>query len=351
MNNELFTGVIGDPREDERVKNGWSSEEILPSAAVIEWKPKTLDELKKYTIWHQNGSGSCVAFAKAKQIAIEIQRQTGVWFDMSPASIYQLRANQGTAGMNIADANEIVNKRGVAFEAFMKSQNLTEAQINAVKRTALADKLALAIADAVINYLYVPVNIDKIAQAIEEYEAVSLLIFANGDEYGDIPQINNPNLTYAAATIKHEITAIDYYLHPTYGKSLWIEDSWGLNFGQGGRRTITEAFLLKRCILADHFVQLQFNGQQEESGKPVYTFNNNLNFSPTFFVNEEVKILQNILKYEGLFPVDKESTGYYGAITARAVLAFQNKHGVPHDNLEGKLVGIKTRSKLNALYS
>jgi len=322
------TGVIGDPRLDPRVIAGWRAEDYLPAGAV-EWRPKQDNELKQYTIWNQDGSSACVAFSKAKQLSIEVFRLTGVWIDFSPASIYQLRANKPGLGMHIPDANDIVNKRGATLEALMKSQNLTEEQINSVKRTKVADLFAGAIAEAVGRYLYVPVDIDRIAQTIESKKAVSLLMFGTSAEYSrKVPIVFNPSLTYAAAPIHHEVIAVDYFLDANGVKRLLINDS--SHFGGYTEREITEDFLLKRCTLADAI--------------DVFTFEPGTDQKPGY--DGSVASLQDCLKFEGLFPANQPSTGVYGAITTKAVKEFQVKYGLEPVGT----VGPKTKAKLQELY-
>jgi peptidoglycan hydrolase-like protein with peptidoglycan-binding domain len=66
----------------------------------------------------------------------------------------------------------------------------------------------------------------------------------------------------------------------------------------------------------------------------------------------DVTKMQDLLKSEGLFPANIDSTGYYGNVTARAVLLYQKKYKVASDqeldSLAGKIVGPKTRVKLNS---
>jgi peptidoglycan hydrolase-like protein with peptidoglycan-binding domain len=56
-----------------------------------------------------------------------------------------------------------------------------------------------------------------------------------------------------------------------------------------------------------------------------------------------------------MFPLNTESTGYYGSITAKGVLEWQLKHNVaPVDeinSLQGRRVGPATIAKLNEIYS
>lgn len=62
--------------------------------------------------------------------------------------------------------------------------------------------------------------------------------------------------------------------------------------------------------------------------------------------DKDVKALQDILQYEKLFPVNIESTGYFGSITLEAVKKWQAKYGIPSTGYVGQI----TRAKLNSLY-
>lgn len=330
MDDQFFSGVIGDPREDVKVQEGWKAEEIIAGDAPLVWKNKTATELTQYPIWNQYQSSACVAFSKARQISVEVLRLTGVWLDFSPASIYQLRANKPGLGMNISDANEIVNKNGATLEALMKSQNLTETQINAVKKTKVAKMISDAIGEAVLSYFYLPINIERIAQAIARKHAVSLLIYAEPDEYTDTPTIKYPNLTYDKATIRHEVTATDFYLHPKYGKCLWIDDSWGVGTGMGGHRNFTQDFLNKRCILADYM--------------DVFDFEPGIGTRPKYVGT--IISLQQCLRYEGLFPVGVDFVENIGPVTKKAIMDFQKKYGLEPTGTVGPL----TKAKIQSLY-
>lgn len=324
------TGVLGDPRKDERVINGFKSTELLAATAPLMWLERPDSALKQRPIMNQNGSSACVAFSKAKQLSLAIEKQTGVYIEFSPASIYQLRSNRPGLGMAISDANDIVNKKGATLEALMKSQNLTEDQIHAVKKSKVAGLFADAIAEAVVSYVYVPVSIDQIAQVIEQKNGVSLLLFANFDEYDSDPQINNLNLTYENAQIRHEVVALDYMLR-NGKKCLWIEDSWGIGNGIGGRRVFTEDFLEKRVILADYLAVLNFDGEQ--GIKPKY--------------DGTIISLQKCLKWEGLLAQEVVEVENYGPMTRVAVIRFQRKYGIePSVGNFGPI----TRAKVKELY-
>lgn len=326
------TGVIGNPLEDPRVVNGFKSSEILPSAPSVIWLERPESALRKFDIMNQNGSSACVAFSKAKQLAIEVFNQTGVYIPLSPASIYQLRSNRPGLGMNIADANDIVNKRGATLEAYMRSENLSETQINAVKRTKVADLLSSAIAEAVVSYVYFSkIDIDDFAQVIEQGKGVSLLLFANFDEYDGDPDIKHPNLTYEDAQIRHEVVAIDYMLR-NGKKCLWIEDSWGVGNGIGGRRVFTEDFINSRVILADYLAIFDMEGGIGQ--RPRY--------------DGSIISLQKCLKFEGCMPQEVVEAEIYGPQTKAAVIRFQKKY-----NIEPAIgnFGPITKKKIQELYS
>lgn len=150
---------------------------------------------------------------------------------------------------------------------------------------------------------------------------------------------------------RHSVAAVDYTLY-NGKKALIIEDSWGLDSGIEGQRVITEDFFNARCWFAAHFMNFAFEDQTADPQKPHYVFNRDLEFSPTVaYGDKDVIALQDILKYEGLFPKNIESTGYFGSITRDAVGDFQVKHGVVAPGGEGYgRVGPRTRAKLNELY-
>ena len=69
----------------------------------------------------------------------------------------------------------------------------------------------------------------------------------------------------------------------------------------------------------------------------------------------EITLLQDALKLDGDMSLKVPSTGYYGNITAQAVMGFQRKHNVADEAeivaLQGRQVGPKTRAKLNDLFN
>lgn len=351
----IFTGLLEDDRSEEAKAKDYKAEEVLDTSSAVEWKHKDDDELKKYPIWSQNGAGACVAFTFAKVLGVEIFRNSKVWVDLSPAFFYQQRRNQNSAGMNTYDACEIADNIGTTLEALMPSQELTEAEINAVPQTQFAKNVAAAVATAVESYFYLPKNMDAVARVLDMDKAVATSIFATSGEYRgkEVPVVKDRNLKRSEASILHKVTITDRYLHPKYGKVFVVDDSWGMDAGKGGRRLFTEDWFMTRCTDLVYFDKFEFDNA--DSDRPTYTFTKPLEYSTTVEYDADVVALQNILKYEGVFPSNVESSGYYGAITAKAVYAFQVKYAVASlaelNELGGKRVGGKTIAKLNELYA
>lgn len=125
-------------------------------------------------------------------------------------------------------------------------------------------------------------------------------------------------------------------------KCIGFKNSWGKEVGEDGWQYIYEDY--------EPHLFCAWSMVYNKKTKPVYKFTKSLSFCQS---SSDVKALQDILRFEGLF--NNVSTGYYGPITAVAVLAFQKKYKVSNDKeldaLHGKKVGPLTLQKLNELYN
>lgn len=357
MNEDLKQpGALLDERPKEEKEKDFKFEEIVASAAPVNWVEKMPSEWRKFPVFDQNGSGSCVAQTMRKILGVYIQQKTGVFIKLSASHIYQRRANRPQAGMSGHDVFKIAQK-GTTLEDLAVSEKMSDAAMDAVSVNEFERSIGEAF--RIGNYLEITDRtIDTIASIIQETKkSVMVWFYFDNREWTNVPELKfSPDL-YAASTARHSVSAVDFTLY-NGKKALIVDESWGLGFAFNGQRVITEDFFKARCFFAAHFMNFAFEDQTQPSpvpppapNTPLHTFLFDLEFSPIVSYSEEVKALQRVLKYEGLFPVNVEATGYYGSLTRTAVGKFQEKHlGMkPGDAGYGRC-GPRTRAKLNQLY-
>lgn len=345
-------GALLDTRTEAEKSNDVHFGEIVASVNPVTWVEKPRSEWRKFPIFNQNGSGSCVAQTLRKIMGVYIWLKTGVFVNLSASHIYQRRVNKPAPGMGGVDAFEI-GKRGVTLEQFAPSENMNDTQMDLVQVLPFMEKIGEVF--KLGNFVVVPVkDIETVASIIQTTgKAVMTWFFFQRDEWGNAPVINNTSLDLnALSTLRHSIASVDFTLcgqnnlpeYPnTWGqKALIIDESWGQDTAINGQRIITESFFKDRNFFVGYFTNFAF--EEAATPKPKYNFTKNLDFGMT---DPDVKALQDVLKYEGFFPTDRESTGYFGALTKSGVLEFQKKYGIDQVGRVGPL----TRSKLNELYN
>ena len=359
---DFKSGASIDARPESEKLKDFKFEELVASVNPVNWVEKPQSEWRKFPIFNQDSSGSCVAQTEAKEMGVMRWLKDGTYVHFSATDIYQKRSNKPAGGMGAIDARNIVKNNGATLEVLTPSQAMTDQQMDTA--TVEPYKRDVGKVFAVPNFVELPAkNIESLASFIQTTKKGAMVWFYfEYREWTDHPVVMNPTLDLSAvATNRHSVTAIDYAL-VNGKKSIIIEDSWGPNFGLNGQRVIDEDFFNARNWYAGYLVNFKFENQTEPqptptppTPRPKYTFLKTLQFSPVFTVDADVKALQDILKYEGLFPANVSSTGYYGAVTAKAVLAWQKKYAIDTDaaleQLQGKIVGPKTRAKLNSIYS
>lgn len=343
-------GVIDDYRTDEEKAKDYEFREIVASYAPVNWTEKSIDQWRKFPIKDQDGSSSCVAQTMSKILGILSTLSGDEYIDFSASYIYQRRKNKtwGTGlGMIGIDAFDIVRKDGDTLEELMPSQKIDEIEINKVPESE-RDGLVAEVYKLGNYVTYKPkLDFEAIASTIQQTgKPVMVWFMFNYDEWTDIPTVKTDK-----PTIHHSVTAVDFTLY-NGKKALIIEDSWGEDYGMNGQRVITEDFFRKRNTFAAYPISFKTSDDKEKQPTLNHTFSETLHFGDT---SADIAALQHALKYEGLFPQNVGSSGYYGNITAKAVLAFQKKYKVAGvvelDNLAGRVVGPKTIAKLNELFS
>ena len=346
------SGASIDTRPEAEKLKDFKFEEIVASVNPVNWVEKAPHEWRKFPIFNQDGSGSCVAQTEAKELGVMRFLKDGVYVHFSATDIYQQRANKPQGGMGAVDARNIVKNKGATLEALTPSQAMTDGQMDG----ALVEPYKRQVGGVfkVPNFIELPAkNIETLASFIQTTNKAAMVWFYfDYNEWTDHPTILNPNLDlYLGSTNRHSVTAVDFCL-VNGKKSIIIEDSWGPNFGLNGQRVIDEDFFKVRNWYAGYLVNFQFDDQTQPQPTPPpaphYVFNKDLEFGMT---DPDVKGLQDCLRFAGFFPTNASSTGYFGSVTKTAVQGFQIKHGITTAAGAGYgRVGPKTRAKLNEIF-
>jgi hypothetical protein len=366
---QMGTGANLDTRSQEEKDKDYYLGEIVASINPVDWIEKPKETWRKFPIFNQNGSGSCVANTMAKLLGILYWLRNGVYVHFSALHIYQRRANKPSGGMGGVDAFDIARK-GVTLEVLAPSQSMTDVQMDSYKIDEYKERVGEVF--SIPKYVQLPIkDIDAVASVIQTTQkGVMLWFYFKIDEWTEHPIVKNPNLTASDPSVgRHSVSGVDYTLI-NGKKAIIIDDSWGTSYGLAGQRIIDEDFFKTRNFFAAYPLNFVFEEPIQPEpvpGKPKYVFTQKLVFIPWDIANngpidsvlnekqkKDVIALQDILKYEGFFPTNTVSTGYYGAITAKGVLGWQKKYAVASieelDSLSGKLIGPKTIDKLNELF-
>lgn len=347
------SGAKIDTRPLEEKKKDFKFAELVAGADPVNWVLKTPDQYRKFPIFNQNGSGSCVAQTEAKELGIMRAQTDGVYVHFSATDIYQRRINKDGSGMGGVDARTIASE-GVTLEALTPSQGMHDAEMDAAVVEPYKREIGKVF--AVPNFAeLIAGDIETVASIIQRTKkGVMVWFYFKYDEWDTNPKVLHPDLVLNAPdTCRHSVTAVDFTLLPNGKKALIIEDSWGPNAGLGGQRIIDEDFFKARNWYASYLTAFKFQiPAPTPIGKPIHTFNTDMEFSVIVTYTPEVMALQDCLKFEGLYPANVSSSGYFGAITKKAVQQFQAKYNITTSTSTGYgRVGPKTRAQLNLLYS
>jgi hypothetical protein len=347
---EFNSGCLIDNRpESEKIKD-FHFKEFVASAAPVEWKEKPESEWRKFPDLNQGISNSCVmaTIDKLGLVMLWLKEKTFVLFSRA---FYQMRSNKPSGGMIGVEAFEIWRKNGLPLEQLVPSEKMSDAELDAIQIEQYEKYIAKVF--AISGHVGLDNgDFETLASVIQVTgKAVMAWFYFTTEEWSKyIPTVSG-KINFGTA-LRHSVAVVDFFL--VGGKKyLLIEDSaW---FGGLTRRLISEEFFRERNWFIRYPTNFKFQDQTiiPESIKPVYKFKNIVRYGMEN--NPDVRALQDILKYEGFFPIERDSTGNYFAMTTAGVLKFQLKYNVATPDelhqLQGRQAGPKTLAKLNELYS
>ena len=335
--NNFKNGALPDIRSEEEKSKDFLFSEIVASAAPVIWEEKISTSWRKFPIYNQDGSGSCVAQTMAKLMGVLYWLKNDVYVHFSATHVYQRRSNKPQGGMSGTEAFDIA-QQGVTLEVLTLSQDMNDEQMDGVKIETYKDDVGKVF--KLGNYVVGPSkDLEIIASIIQTTgKAVMVWYYFNHDEWTDVPTVLRTLDVYAPTTSRHSVTAVDFTLYEGK-KCLIIEDSWGTNFGRGGQRIITEDFHRERNWFTAHPMNFKFETPVVPPVS-VFTFTKTMK---TGSQNNEVRELQLFLQKLGFFPANSTATGYFGGVTRKAVIAFQLSLNLVGDGV----VGPNTLAELN----
>lgn len=335
MQNNQYNGIAEDTRTPEDKAKDFIHEELFSAPLVAVWTER---EPRKFPIKNQDGSGACVAFATAKILGIDEVYEGREYIELSPRDIYVRRANKDTMGMFLPNALEIARKHGCTLESLLPSEDKGETAMNSKDDiTDATDLIALKYKSA--GYVEIPVTMEAIGAITSMGKGVLLGHRFDYEEWLDTPIV----IPTSKRSCGHGTAGVDNVLRDGK-KYIVMDDSWGPHQAHFGQRHLSDDWIKNRVFYAGYTMNFIYNDNQIP--KPKHTFTKWLKRGDK---NSDVVALQDILKYEGMFPLNVESTGLYGPATQRGVKAFQQKY--LKTNNGGKQAGPATVAKLNELYS
>jgi hypothetical protein len=297
----------------------------------------------KLTVKDQGNSYSCGGMAWGYLAEVLEALSTGTYEPRSAKYMYSQTYVPGGGSRGRDNADIFVNQ-GVAREDVLTSyQNFSPPSEAFMERSQ--DITDLARTDAKLSkasaYAQVGTSIEAVAIAIQKNHGVVLGVEGQNNQTWQ-SEFPKPPKT---VEWRHWVYACGAKMIDGK-KHVKIINSWGLGVGVNGVQWLGE----------DYFKNNVFSGWTHVISPPpptafTHNFLTNLNFGDN---NAEVQALQNALKIDGTFPQTVPPSGFYGQITAKAVLDFQFKYKIILSGLDsnyGKICGPKTRAKINSIFN
>lgn len=343
LKKDNYIGILDDNRPQSEKDKDWIAEEVFAFAPdVSPFRPVTSQsDWAKYQIRNQDGSGSCVANTIAKMLEVKRAKEKGDSIKFSHAPTYINRVNKPQGGMVGTDALGLAVKLSSCKETDFPSENMSDAQLDALKMPANFEELNNLVRPT--NYVTLPRSFDYVAKMINQEGCAMIWVDTSRACYQrDIPVVGGKN-----GGVRHSITGVDAIVLNGV-EYIVIEDSWG-KFGQyNGQRLLSREFFNDAVFFCAVLTKFEYDIKPEQAPLVKIPFEKVMRFGEK---STEVQRYQNFLKSKGLFPTNAQSTGFYGNVTAKATYAFQVKYSVAPinelDALKGKRVGQKTLNVIN----
>lgn len=340
-----FTGALLDLRPLKEKEKDFNHEEIGGDAPV-EWEYKPFSEMRYFDRRDQQYSSSCGAQSAAKTLGIENHKETGEFVTISAREIYLSRSNYPEGGMYLQELLKFCCEAKGCLESQLLSQGIGEMEMDEKisftdAMTASAEKFKAG------GYVQMSTDMDKVASVVQGGKGVVVLMYFTSEEYWrPQPYIKERFLKkHDSNASRHFVVVTDFFRLLDGRRAFVVEDSAGNSSSiEGkGQRIITEDFWNTRAIACGYLLDLSNDPEKRKEPKPDIDIIHTLKKGSVY--TEEVKNLQDLLRWAGYFPAKQVSTGVFGNITLKGVRDFQTAHNLKVDGI----VGNKTLLALTTL--
>lgn len=306
--------------------------EIVSNANDVIWEEKTPDKWRRFPERNQYISNSCMAQAGAKEHGVLSFLRDGEYIDFSATPIYKSRSNKPAPGMAIDDLFDIKSK-GVTLEKLVKSQGLSDKQMDSVEIEEHEKKVGEIFATSDKSILIPDGDFDTCASVIKTTgKAVVSMFYFTKQEWSKLkPTVDDKFLNlFDGRVLRHGVALVDAFTF--FGEQvIRAEDS--AHFGGFSERLLTREFFSKRNFGNRYSMRFKFD-DSKVGNKPVY--------------DGSIISLQKCLRFEGCFPVGIDLVENFGPLTKESLIKFQIKYKITP--ALGTL-GPKTIAKLKELFS
>jgi len=322
MEEKIFTGYLEDNRSEAEKSKDFRHEELDAGAGAVFLTEKEAEKSTKlYKKLDQKSTSSCVAHSASLALGIDNELEGEGFVDLSRSYVYRQRSNFPYEGMYYYNVGDICTKTGDCLETTLPTPT-QERDINNVMITNSMIEEGKKYRSASYIFMTDPTmeQLKNVANGL--HKGILVSIFANRNEWSlEYPEIKTPNLNRNDASIHHCVTILPDSVYEKKGKKYVIvqDSAW---FGNRNIRHLSEEFVKERLRYALYFLNLPNpkpapKNEAEISFK--YTFTRDLTVGSR---GEDVKMLQMALAELGFFTYPT-ATGYFGGITRKAVIEFQ----------------------------
>lgn len=324
-----YNEIVDDPRpEVEKQKDyKYGQDMYLPSGSLgqrvtkLPWVP-----------YDQDASSACGAFSASHARRLEENNTT------YPLQWYRSRSNYSGKGMYLKDVLKLAAHADLV-KLPKKTKGYTEEQANALALLDLFNN------DRKEKFEYIqidPYQVNDVWDAVSNGHACILSFYSTYNEWVEEMTVKDYT-TPSIAAVRHFVVALPNSVHEKDGQQ-WVSVVDSSPAHGFALRHISKDFLANRMYHGAGFYHKVTTKKTKVRNVPTKHVRYGMS-------NADVRLLQVFLNQEGLLS-STHITGYYGNITAGAVLNWQMIHigGLDIMDLQGKYWGPRSINKAKELY-